>query len=139
MVLHYLGQQEEARPLLEIGLEAWHEALNQEFTGALFYQGVLCKAHAVLGNIEEARDECQAVLDAIPADLWSERFFSGPIAQGYALAGLEDEALDLIEHLMSLPYRKHPNRIRRDPAFAELRNNPRFEAILQRAESESAP
>lgn len=47
------------------------------------------------------------------------------------LTGEADKALDRLENLMKVPYGLSPQRVRIDPTFAELKGNPRFEAILK--------
>lgn len=49
----------------------------------------------------------------------------------YLLTGETDKALDRLEDLMKVPYGPSPQWVRVDPTFAELKGNPRFEAILK--------
>jgi tetratricopeptide (TPR) repeat protein len=60
--------------------------------------------------------------------------FMGPYLQHqmvkiYVLAGENEQALDLLEPLLKIPYDLSPAWLRIDPAFRSLRGNPRFEAL----------
>jgi serine/threonine-protein kinase len=61
--------------------------------------------------------------------------FMGPYLQHqlvkiYVLAGENEQALDLLEPLLKIPYDLSPAWLRIDPAFRSLRGNPRFEKLV---------
>ncbi len=62
-------------------------------------------------------------------------FLDGPddgeaIAKAYTRADATDKALDLLERLLGMPGRLSPGRLRIDPSFAPLRDNPRFKRLV---------
>jgi len=52
------------------------------------------------------------------------------LARIFVLVGQPDQALDLLEELLKVPYLLSPGRLKIDPAFAPLRGNPRFEKLI---------
>ena len=69
--------------------------------------------------------------------------FLGPYLQHqlvkiYMLAGENEQALNLLEPLLKIPYDLSPGWLRIDPAFRSLRGNPRFEKLIAGSGSPSA-
>jgi serine/threonine-protein kinase len=51
------------------------------------------------------------------------------VVKAYVRAGQTDRALDLLERLIRMPGRQTPGRVKLDPAFAPLRDTPRFQRL----------
>jgi pentatricopeptide repeat protein len=51
------------------------------------------------------------------------------VVKAYARAGQTDKALELLERLVHMPGRLTPGRVKLDPAFAPLRDTPRFQRL----------
>jgi tetratricopeptide (TPR) repeat protein len=58
-------------------------------------------------------------------------YYKYQVARIYIQAGQYENALDLIEPLLSLPGDVTPGWLRIDPVFAPLRGNPRFERLIK--------
>ena len=65
----------------------------------------------------------------------SKDTFFGPIVLShfgliYTILGMEDEAIDLYDHVTSVPAGFTTGYLKKHPYFNRLRNNPRFKKIL---------
>jgi serine/threonine-protein kinase len=90
-------------------------------------------ALACLGRKDEAVREARLAVDLEPV---STDAVDGPdnlngLASVYALIGDSDAALDVLEKYMLLPGSESIAKLRLDPTFALLRNNPRFQKLLE--------
>jgi len=115
---------EEVRPVLERRVQE-----NQ----------TLGPAHALLGHVyagldrrEDAIREGKRALELLPE---SEDAVHGPdvtaaVAQIYAMLGESDDALPLIEHLLSAPAGLTPSLLKLDPIWDNLRNDARFRKLI---------
>jgi len=93
-------------------------------------------AYAGLGRKEEAIREGKKGAELVPV---SENAVIGPFRVGdlasvYTLTGDYDEALDLIEHLLSIPSWLSIPLLELDPRWDPLRNHPRFQELLKKSE-----
>lgn len=90
-------------------------------------------AYAGLGRKEDAIREGKRAAEFLPV---SKDAIDGPnvvenLAYIYIMIGEQDAALDQIEYLLSIPSQLSVARLRIDPRFDPLRNNPRFQKLLQ--------
>jgi hypothetical protein len=53
------------------------------------------------------------------------------MAQIYTLVGEYDLAIDELEYALSIPSWSTPKFLMADPLYAPLRDNPRFQAVLE--------
>jgi pentatricopeptide repeat protein len=88
-------------------------------------------ALAIAGHKPEAIAAADRYIAGHPID---GDYLDGPdnaegVVKAYARAGQTDKALDLLERLIRMPGRQTPGRVKLDPAFAPLRNTPRFQRL----------
>jgi TolB-like protein len=80
---------------------------------------------------QKRQPEAQAVLsDAIEAVAGATDVFSRLLAQGFALMGMRDRALFWLRASIDRGFINYPYLADHDPAFRPLRNDPRFEYLL---------
>jgi TolB-like protein/tetratricopeptide (TPR) repeat protein len=91
-------------------------------------------AHALRGEKRPALREIGRALELFNADYDA---IDGPgIEEAYArilvLVGEPEQALTQLEHLATIPSYLVPGRLRLDPMYDPIRDNPRFQALLER-------
>jgi tetratricopeptide (TPR) repeat protein len=89
---------------------------------------------AALGRKQEAIAEGKHAVELLPE---SKDAFDGPrvtttLAQIYASTGDVDEALRLIDHLLTVPNGLTVPVLKLDPAWDPLREDPRFQALIDK-------
>ena len=89
---------------------------------------------AALGRNQEAIAEGKRAVELLPE---SQDAFDGPgctaaLAQIYALTGESDEAFRLLDHLLAVPNGVSIPWLKLDPAWDPLRNDPRFQALIDK-------
>lgn len=93
-------------------------------------------ADAGLGRKAEAIVQARRALALAPVsrDVLNGTAFMGRAAEVFALAGANDEALEMLDRLLSMPAGREASvpLLRVDPAYAGLRKDPRFERMLAR-------
>ena len=90
-------------------------------------------AYAGLGRKEDAIREGELAVKLVPI---SDNAVIGPfrlddLAFIYALVGEREKALDLLEHLLSIPSWLSVPLLRIDPRWDSLREHPRFQSLLE--------
>ena len=88
--------------------------------------------YAYLENKEEAINFGKRSVEILPE---SKDTFFGPIVLShfgliYTILGMEDEAIDIYDHVTSVPAGFTTGYLKKHPYFNRLRNNPRFKKIL---------
>jgi len=91
-------------------------------------------AFALLGRSEEAVNACEHALELMPTskDVTVGNNLSIELAKIYTRVGEVDKALGLIEELLSIPSELSVGELRLDPVWDPLRDNPRFQALLEK-------
>jgi hypothetical protein len=86
---------------------------------------------AVAGRQTEATAAADSYLRANPIerDYLDNVDNAEDVLKTYVRAGATTKALDLLDRLLHLPGRLTPGRIRLDPAFDPLRNDPHFQRL----------
>jgi len=115
---------DEARSILEAEIQQYPE--DARFHGSL---GI---AYAGLGRKEDAITEGNLAVKLDSNDAVKYAFRIEELARIYVMVGEHDEAIDQLEHLMSIPGPFSIHFLRLDPAWDPLRNHPRFQDLLRR-------
>ena len=93
----------------------------------------LAIAYAGLNRGRDALDEAEQAIELLPV---SEDALSGPdllrpFAEVHVLIGQHGEAIAMLEHLLNIPSRTQVGELRRHPRWDPLRDDPRFQALLE--------
>ncbi len=90
-------------------------------------------AYAGLGRKQEAIREGKLAVDLLPVSKDAMRGICrvGDLARIYVMVGEFDLAINQIESLLSIPGELSISLLRLDPAWAPLRDHPRFEKLLK--------
>jgi TolB-like protein/Tfp pilus assembly protein PilF len=126
------GDQAKARAYADSARAAFvaHVKANPTDGQQLLLQGL---AEAYMGRKAEAiQDGERGTTMALQSnDATTDPYFQHVLARLYILCGEQEKALDLLEHLLKVPYDLSPGWLRIDPNFAPLRGNPRFERLVK--------
>jgi serine/threonine protein kinase/tetratricopeptide (TPR) repeat protein len=98
------------------------------------YHGTLGIAYAGLGLKQDAIREGKRGVELLPVSKEAYRGFYRieELARINVMVGDREEAIRLLEYLMSIPGDLGIGALRLDPAWKPLRNNPRFQALLDK-------
>lgn len=97
------------------------------------YYPALILAYSGLGRHEESIALCRKALmmDLISRDVLVSTIISESLAMAYSMADMENEAIDLIEELLSRPSRVSVGQLKVDPVWDPIRDNTRFINIVE--------
>jgi tetratricopeptide (TPR) repeat protein len=137
MYLSELGQADESGRACSLAVEGLEHEIDARPQDYRLYVA-LGHALARLGRNDEAVRTCEHATELIPISMDAE---DGPdqhieIAKIYTRVGEADKALDLIDELLSIPCDLSVDLLRLDPVWDPLRDNPRFQALLEKYEVE---
>ncbi|MGB6368911.1 MAG: tetratricopeptide repeat protein, partial [Thermoanaerobaculia bacterium] len=109
------------------------DAFVDQNPGDPFARGTLAWANALAGHKEAAIRHGQAAVDFFPV---SKDAMYGPLvvdnlAGVYAWVGEEEQALDKIEYVLSIPNPISIHNYRVDPTFRSIWDHPRFQELLR--------
>jgi TolB-like protein len=129
MSLRLAGDPAGAKPYLDQAIENYRSSL-QTNPDEFKILKPMCWATGAANAAEEAKNICQQALEHLPDDAWDRNFHRQDIAGGFAMAGLNAEALDLIESVLS--DRAGPSRVelQLDPLLHTLHDEPRWKAVM---------
>ena len=108
------------------------ESLTQEHPDDPRYRVELGKVYARMGKTEEAIREGVLATELMPFDnnAFEGAWFEWQLAYIYTWSGYADEAIDLLEHQLSIPSIVSRNSLRNDPDWDPLRDHPRFRELI---------
>jgi TolB-like protein/Flp pilus assembly protein TadD len=100
---------------------------------------LLAAVLAGLGKKEDAVNEGKKAVDLLPE---SQDAFDGPqavtaLAEIYAWVGEHDQAFRLLDHLLTVPNGLTVPSLKVDPVWDPLRNDPRFQVLIDKYASKS--
>ena len=129
MSLRLAGDPAGAKPYLDQAIENYRSFL-QTNPDEFKILKPMCWAAGAANAAGEAKKVCQRALEHLPDDAWDRNVHRGDIAGGLAMAGLNAEALDLIESVLS--ERAGPSRVelQLDPLLRSLHDEPRWQAVM---------
>jgi TolB-like protein len=96
----------------------------------------LMMLEALQGNADETRELGIQAITAMPNDAWRRTDFSYKIGKTYALAGLAEEAFSVLEGVRYDQGYDSLSQLYLDPLVDNLRDDPRFQQILDKGEAE---
>ncbi len=109
------------------------EAKIRQYPERASYHSALGIAYAGLGRKQDAIREGKAGMDLKPVTKDAGGYYQVRVlAQIYANIGEDDEALRLLEQLLSSSKFKVTGSLRQDPEWKPLRNSPKFQALLRK-------
>jgi len=108
------------------------ESLIQEHPDDPRYRVELGKVYARMGKTEEAILEGVIATELMPLDknAFEGAWYEWQLAYIYTWSGYADEAIDLLEHLLSIPSIVNLNFLRYEPNWDPLRDHPRFQELI---------
>jgi predicted Zn-dependent protease len=126
------GQPQQERNYYEAAAKVIMAKIKQQPEKAA-YHSALGIAFAGLGRKQDAIREGKAGVDLKPVSKDAGGYYQVRVlAQIYAKTGADDEALRLIEYLLSNSRAGSYRSLRLDPEWKPLRNNPKFQALLRK-------
>jgi TolB-like protein/Tfp pilus assembly protein PilF len=127
------GQKQLEKSCYESALKMFMARIQQRPEEANYHSS-LGIAYAGLGRKQDAIREGQAGVDLMPVSKDALNGFSRveELAHIYAMVGEYDEAIRLLEYLMSIPGDLGIGALRLDPAWKPLRDKPSFQALLHK-------
>lgn len=96
---------------------------------------MLGETYGLLGRRDAALRHGEWAVELFPVekDALEGPTFLGNLARLRAIVGEREEALDLLERVLSMPGRLDPAELRYDPGWEPIRDHPRFRALLEEA------
>ncbi|MGA2069853.1 MAG: protein kinase [Sedimentisphaerales bacterium] len=131
----YMNENEMAKKYYDKGRNILEAKIRQQPDDARFHSE-LGIAYAGLGRREDAIREGKIGVDLLPitTEAWRGTERLSDLAQIYVMVGEFDLAIDQIEFLLSIPAGLSIPLLRLDPAWAPLREHPRFKKLLEAKE-----
>ena len=130
------GRIEEAQELDRIALQKVEVELSNAPNDASA-EVLLASLHAGLGNREEALRRAQRALDLLPADgdALNHATTSFGVIEVYLRFGMHERILAQLEKVFASPWGPGTGLLRIHPMWEEMRQDPRFIALLDRVDA----
>jgi TolB-like protein len=118
-----------AAPWLDQAIVRYPEMLVENPNDFRFLKP-LCLAAGARNAAEKAAQVCHQALANLPDDQFDRNFHRQDIAGGFAMAGLNAEALDLIESVLSERGGPSHVELQLDPMLRSLHDEPRWQKLM---------
>jgi len=140
-VYNYMGKDKLAYAAFDSS-RVFLESNEQKFSGYFGYYMSLGLTYAGLGRKEDAVRFGQLAVEKYPMsrDALLGTRQERDLAWVYVMTGEHDAAIDLLEHVMSIPFDLESiETLRLNPMWDPLRDHPRFKALIEKYEKKSGP
>lgn len=125
------GDQAAAMPYLDRARQRYLDML-EEVADDFRALKPLCLIEGARQDAAATADFCQRALDQLPDDQYDHNFHCADLAGGFAMAGLHEQALDLLETVLSERFGPTPMEIRLNAMLRDLHHEPRWQALTAR-------
>lgn len=132
-----IGRQEDAEGRYEAALELLESEVSKRPEDDRVHAS-LGNVYAGLGNREAAIREAKLAVELNPI---SRNAVVGPfrvedLAFTYTLLGMQEDAIDQLKYLLSIPCWMSEQLLRIDPRWDSLRDHPRYQAMIEEYDAE---
>ena len=133
-VLVQLGKNDEARTQAEAARQFLEQKLKGQPDDPRFHAS-LGIALARLGRKQEAIAAGRHAMELLPIEkeAWRGAVLMEQMAWIHTILGDQEEAISLLETLLSRPSRLSGPLLKIDPVWKNLRGNPRFQKLIQQS------
>jgi TolB-like protein/Tfp pilus assembly protein PilF len=131
LALYFMGRHEEARSAADAALFRLKVIIAEN--GRDYRMDM---AEAVIGALRGAPDDeirtlIKRAINGSPSDVVANFQMAYRCAQVYAIAGMTDDAIELLSPLLRPPSMTSATFVTLDPAFDRIRDDPKFVAMLE--------
>ena len=132
VLLDEAGERVRARVACEAAVSVLTEELESRSYDHRLHSA-LGRAYAILGRDEEAVTAAEHAAEMWPVakDAFEGTIPATELAKIYARVGDHERAIDRLDELLSIPCRLSAPLLRLDPAWDPLRDDPRFQELLE--------
>jgi tetratricopeptide (TPR) repeat protein len=127
--LRLSGDSAAAAPQLDQAIAQYREKLDEHPDDFRFLKP-LCLAEGARSAAEQAAQVCQQALENLPDDQFDGSAHRQDIAGGFAMSGLNADALDLIETVLSDRGGSSRVELQLDPLLRSLHEDPRWQTLM---------
>lgn len=125
----YSGDLDSAQPLLINARQQLQSRLESR-PGDVFILMDLCTLSGALRETAESVVQCQAALEALPDDAYSKPVWLSWIAEGLAMGGHREMALEIISSVFEYRFGPSFNDLKRNPAYKSLHQSERWKSLF---------
>jgi serine/threonine-protein kinase len=131
-IYRYMSNNKKAKEYYEQAIDILKSKIAEDPNDARFHSS-LGIAYASLGRKEDALREGKLGEKLLPVtkDAWASTYRVKDLARIYVMLGEFDAAIDQLEFLLSVPGEMSIPLLRLDPAWAPLRDHPRFKKLVE--------